>query len=633
MKNMHRRLLAFLLFLTLGTLTTTFAQITPSQDSYTNTTASSTNYGTSPTLGLASTSVSIQTVYIQFDLSSIPAGYNSNNIAKATLKLFVDSVTAGGSLNVDYVNGSWSEKTITANLLPPLGGSIAAGVPLTSANANDYLLVDVTPAVGAWLNGSQVNDGIALVANSGLSAVFESKENTNQSHPAELDIVFTSGGTITGVTTASGSGVTGGGTSGTLSLSLQKNCSTNQVLQWNGSSWVCSSTGTGSVSSVGLSAPSSDFAVSGSPVTGTGMLNFVWNVAPTSASTPNAIVKRDASGDFNANIIDVGELVTQSVVASNVVVSSGQNTDAVQMEAWNQASSGSQSWGILGATNSATNGATAIVGHAYATSGLVQGVQGVSNSPSGFGVSGVSVSASVVGAGDGSAGVWGDSATNWGVLGTSDNGVGGLFLNNSAAGYPTLAAFSENGAAYPFLAYNNVTSSSCNIDANANLNCTGAKHAVIPIDGGQRKVALSAIESPVNWFEDAGSARLINGAAVVGLDSDFVQTVNTEMEYNVFLTPYGDCKGLYVSNRTATSFEVHEQGGGAASVPFGYRIMALRKNYENIRMEDHTHDPDPAKLMKAMNKVGSSAKVDMRQPLSPSKLAPNTHPIVQKPLK
>jgi len=109
---------------------------------------------------------------------------------------------------------------------------------------------------------------------------------------------------------------------------------------------------------------------------------------------------------------------------------------------------------------------------------------------------------------------------------------------------------------------------------------------------------LSAIESPKNWFEDAGSTSLVNGAAVVAIDPEFMQTVNTELEYQVFLTPYGDCKGLYVTNRTANSFEVHELGGGIASVGFGYRIMALRKNYENVRFADHTHDPIPTKRVK-----------------------------------
>jgi hypothetical protein len=61
--------------------------------------------------------------------------------------------------------------------------------------------------------------------------------------------------------------------------------------------------GTGSVTSVGLSAPASDFSVGGSPVTSNGTLGLNWTVAPTSANAANAIVKRDGSGNFNANTI------------------------------------------------------------------------------------------------------------------------------------------------------------------------------------------------------------------------------------------------------------------------------------------------------------------------------------------
>lgn len=61
--------------------------------------------------------------------------------------------------------------------------------------------------------------------------------------------------------------------------------------------------GAGTVTSVGLAAPSSDFAVSGSPVTGSGTLNLAWKVAPTNTDTASAIVKRDTSGSFSAGTI------------------------------------------------------------------------------------------------------------------------------------------------------------------------------------------------------------------------------------------------------------------------------------------------------------------------------------------
>src|SRR6266849_6004223 len=64
--------------------------------------------------------------------------------------------------------------------------------------------------------------------------------------------------------------------------------------------------GAGTVTSVGLAAPVSDFTVSGSPVTSNGTLTLNWTVAPTNTSTANAIVKRDGSGNFGAGTITLG---------------------------------------------------------------------------------------------------------------------------------------------------------------------------------------------------------------------------------------------------------------------------------------------------------------------------------------
>jgi len=110
--------------------------------------------------------------------------------------------------------------------------------------------------------------------------------------------------------------------------------------------------GTGTVTSVGLSAPSSDFTVSGSPVTKSGTLSLKWAIAPTNADTANAIVKRDSTGSFAANTITAG------------VVSAS----------------------FLGATN--TSGA-AINGTSTGTSGGSDGVDGVSTSGTASGVAGI----------------------------------------------------------------------------------------------------------------------------------------------------------------------------------------------------------------------------------------------------
>jgi hypothetical protein len=181
-----------LVLLTLALLALpSFAQITPSDDAYVLAANPSTRYGGAATLAVQSGS---STSYIRFDLSAIPVGYGSANVAKATLKLYVDSVTTAGLLNIDYVSGSWSERTITYSLQPALGTTVASGISITSASKGQYLQIDVTSAVGAWLDGTQQNHGLALVANSPLTASFDSKESTTFSHPPELDIVFNGNG-------------------------------------------------------------------------------------------------------------------------------------------------------------------------------------------------------------------------------------------------------------------------------------------------------------------------------------------------------------------------------------------------------------------------------------------------------
>jgi len=182
---------AALLMLLLFTATVTYAQLTPISDSYTNTASPTKNFGTAATLNVESAS---QTAYIQFDFSSIPAGYTGANVAQASLKLYVNTVGTAGSFNVDYVDVAWTEKTITANLHPALGTTIVSSVPLIKSQVGDYVVINITSALAAWLNGDQANDGIALVANSPLNCSFDSKENAGTSHPPELDIVFLANG-------------------------------------------------------------------------------------------------------------------------------------------------------------------------------------------------------------------------------------------------------------------------------------------------------------------------------------------------------------------------------------------------------------------------------------------------------
>ncbi len=388
MNNTKMKLSWFsILLVNLFALTAAYAQITPSGDSYTNSADPTTNYGAKTVLDVESAS---QTAYVQFDLSSIPSGYTGADITRATLKLYVNAVTTAGTFNVDYINGAWSEGTIDANNAPGLGSTIAASVPLTTADKNQYILIDVTAAVQAWLNGTETNDGIALVGNSPLNASFDSKENTTTSHSAELDVVFVGGGTITGVATASGSGLMGGGTSGTLNLSLLTTCSSGQVLEWNGTAWACA-TGKGSGTITGVTA--------GTDLTGGGTSGKV-----TLNLDTTKVPQLNAANTFT-------QLLT--VTATN---NSGLGT-------------------ITGNNNSAFYTSAAVEGNATFTGrGSTIGVEGYSAATAGWGVYGIGGAAGVYGGGAVN-GVFGNSTTGNGVYGqTAGTGGSGVYGTNSAGG-------------------------------------------------------------------------------------------------------------------------------------------------------------------------------------------------------
>ncbi len=656
-----------------------YGQITPSADAYINSAAPAMNYGANVLLNVNGAT---QSAYIQFNLASIPSTYTSADITQATLKLYVNTVATAGSFNVDYVNGTWAENTISHNLAPALGTTIAASVPITTADKNQFILIDVTAAVQAWLSGT-TNDGVALVANGTFNATFDSKENAATSHAPELDLVYA--GTLSGVTTASGSGLTGGGTSGTLNLGLLTTCTSGQVLQWSGTAWACATPkGTGTVTKVASGA-----GLTGGPITGSGTLSIATG-GVTNAMLADSYAQLGATNTFTGNETVNGTITanspgssivgnTSSSTASGVVGNgavNGVTGTASSVDGYavvglqggasvttsapagvygaSVAAPGSGVWGnnanyfgvygtglfgVTGETQSA-NG-YGLWGLADSQTGSAVGVYGSTQASAGYGVEGTSPWAGVWGTG-GSYGVYGKSSDGIGVFGaTTDGGAilgqaagfsntgisvsvssgvqgdtggtSGEGLNyvgvlatadsnvalqaenkDSTGDFPTMIVVNNTASAnthFPVFQTSSPNTYSntrhCTIDTSANLTCTGVVSGVVGRADG-KQTAIYAMQSAENWLEDAGSGQLSGGSVRIEIDSAFAQTVNAGVEYHVFLTPNGDSKGLYVSQKTATSFEVHEQGGGTSSIAFDYRIMAKRKGYENVRLEDVT---------------------------------------------
>ena len=250
--------------------------------------------------------------------------------------------------------------------------------------------------------------------------------------------------------------------------------------------------------------------------------------------------------------------------------------------------------GVQGYNFSNTDFSSGVSGVADGDQNKTFGVTGVSLSPFGTGVWGLGQGQSVTGdiIGCCSIGMWGDTSSNApfaaGVVGTADDAQGVVALNNSTnSAHPTAKVINfENTTHNVTVLTASGSFGSCIIDTDGNLACTGNITPNVPVANGSKQVALYSVASPQNWFEDFGSGQLSGGASTLALDPLFAETIAANSEYHVFLTPEGECRGLYVSHKTANGFEVRELGGGQSNVSFAYRIVALRRGYENVRLED-----------------------------------------------
>jgi hypothetical protein len=75
-------------------------------------------------------------------------------------------------------------------------------------------------------------------------------------------------------------------------------------------------------------------------------------------------------------------------------------------------------------------------------------------------------------------------------------------------------------------------------------------------------------------MEDTGETRLVNGHAYVRIDPALANVIDRGAEFSVFITPEGDSRGLYVTQKSATGFAVHENQAGRSTLLFAYRIVA-----------------------------------------------------------
>jgi hypothetical protein len=123
----------------------------------------------------------------------------------------------------------------------------------------------------------------------------------------------------------------------------------------------------------------------------------------------------------------------------------------------------------------------------------------------------------------------------------------------------------------------------------------GTKNAAQVTRDGIR--ATPAYETAENYVGDIGESKTgQDNAVTIDIDPLLYDMVNTEMGYQVFITPYSAAR-VWVSQRNDMSFVVESDTPNA---PFGWELKAHRRGYESQRLVDTGKNYEDLKKMEGL---------------------------------
>lgn len=153
-----------------------------------------TNYGTSPDLRVFKGAGRVGRVFLKFSLETLPPGTLASDVAQARLVLWVNNnASLLGPITISPVTSAWDELALKDNTTAGLTFGTPQLTELPVSYSSNFISIDVSEIVKAWLNGTLTNEGLEIQAAASatyLNLAFDSKESTLTSHEPRLEIAL-----------------------------------------------------------------------------------------------------------------------------------------------------------------------------------------------------------------------------------------------------------------------------------------------------------------------------------------------------------------------------------------------------------------------------------------------------------
>ena len=173
------------------------------KDAWLDSSKSSRNYGSDPTLYVAETGV--KRGLLEFSLDGLIHG---SHIISASLELYATGVSSAGNIQVHALNKAWKEGSCAGTGCSADGATWATKDGATAwdspggdydhgsaairyvATVNDWHRWDITGLVREWSAGVRPNHGLLLKSDPGVDVSYTSSESTDATHQPRLVIEY-----------------------------------------------------------------------------------------------------------------------------------------------------------------------------------------------------------------------------------------------------------------------------------------------------------------------------------------------------------------------------------------------------------------------------------------------------------